>query len=964
MIQIRTLGGFSVTPDERGPVDLTRRRSVALLAVLAVTAPHPVARDKLMALIWPELDEERARNALNQTLFAIRRELGHDVILGRADLRLNTDVVASDVTGFVAAATQGRPEEAVALYGGPFLDGFFLSETPDFERWVDETRGRLKRRMAASLRELAIAADRTGDLKSAAELRWRITEIDPLDSSAAFDLIRALADAGDRSRALQFARHHESLLRQEIGTGVDPAMSQFVRRLLAEGDSLPPAAIPLVAGVGPASVVPAATAGAPPLGSPRGGRRPMIAAAAVLVIGVASAWYVARGSPGSDPSHRPSAVAIAVLPFKVQGNPDAQFLRDGLVELVGRAIDGAGNVRSVDPGVVRRVIGADAGVPDDVGRSAQAARDMGAPQFVLGNVVATATSLRVSATLHEGTGGVVASATEDGSPDELPAIVDRLASRLLAARRGPGRRAASDVSSLSRRSLPALKAYLTGQSLRHDGRYPEAVEAFQAAVREDSTFALAWYALSNAADWASRQDISIPAARQAARFSEGLTERDRLLVQAHLAWRETRIEAAERLYRVLLHAYPDDAEAWYQFGELLFHLNPLRGRTFTEARSAFERVRQLSPSDWESLSHLVRITLRDGQDGAIDSIITVALREAPPRDHSELRALRAFALHDRAAQHASLAELRTVDGVVLSVISWRLSVYAVDLDGAEQVLRLGAAAPNNGLAARSALAWVLLGLGRWREAEAEMDSANRVLKSEATINTALFRLRALQTDSAVFDGIGIELDGDAAAALARGTAADSAAGLTALCLSGIVAAQGGRAQRATQVAAVLEMVRGPEERRHQAQSCAASVRARLDVHGGRHRMALNRLLAARRDRVSLADHEALDRFLIAEMAFTLGERDEARRWFRSTMERGLEEVPLLAAAERRLGQLAELQGDAASAAKHYSLVASLWANADPEHRSAVDDVRERLEAVRKTAGASATGARGLASRRR
>lgn len=69
-----------------------------------------------------------------------------------------------------------------------------------------------------------------------------------------------------------------------------------------------------------------------------------------------------------------------------------------------------------------------------------------------------------------------------------------------------------------------------------------------------------------------------------------------------LAWRLGDVNDAEYLYRALVTAYPDDIEAWYQLGEVLFHHNTARGRSFTESRQAFERVLVFNPSDREALS--------------------------------------------------------------------------------------------------------------------------------------------------------------------------------------------------------------------------------------------------------------------------------------------------------------------------------------------------------------------------
>ena len=146
-------------------------------------------------------------------------------------------------------------------------------------------------------------------------------------------------------------------------------------------------------------------------------------------------------------------------------------------------------------------------------------------------------------------------------------------------------------------SLPALKAYLVGEQAFRVGEY-RAAEAFQQAVGQDSLFALAYYRLAAAAEYSAfRSDIALQAMENALRYSDRLSSRDRALVDASLAVRRGDANEAERLLRTYLGRYPDDVQAWFDLGEVLFHLNPLRGRPGTEAREPFGRVIQYEPGN-------------------------------------------------------------------------------------------------------------------------------------------------------------------------------------------------------------------------------------------------------------------------------------------------------------------------------------------------------------------------------
>src|SRR5262245_54481597 len=135
MLRLRVFGGLTLA---RGEENLTgavsQRRRLALLALLAVAQDTGMSRDKLLACLWPESEAERARHVLNQLLYAQRRQVGSAALfLGRKTLRLNPAEIWTDVGAFREALRQGAVEEALTHYSGPFLDGFFVSEAPEFE---------------------------------------------------------------------------------------------------------------------------------------------------------------------------------------------------------------------------------------------------------------------------------------------------------------------------------------------------------------------------------------------------------------------------------------------------------------------------------------------------------------------------------------------------------------------------------------------------------------------------------------------------------------------------------------------------------------------------------------------------------------------------------------------------------------------------------------------------------------
>jgi DNA-binding SARP family transcriptional activator len=233
MLWLKALGGLALASGD-GLVTgaLTQRRRLALMALLAVARDRGISRDKVVAYLWSESDTERARHALNQLLHTQRKQFAPgDLFLGGKTLQLNAAVIRTDVGEFECALDRGALEEAVAMWGGPFLDGFFLRDAPAFEHWVDEQRDRLARRLCAACVDLATQAAAQGAPDRSAQWWRRAADIDPLDSQIALSVVQALAAMGNPAGAMRHAQLHRERLRDELGIAPDARLEAFVGRL-------------------------------------------------------------------------------------------------------------------------------------------------------------------------------------------------------------------------------------------------------------------------------------------------------------------------------------------------------------------------------------------------------------------------------------------------------------------------------------------------------------------------------------------------------------------------------------------------------------------------------------------------------------------------------------------------------------------------------------------------------------
>jgi DNA-binding SARP family transcriptional activator len=236
MYLLRLFGGVSF--EECGGAaqkDALPQRALAILALLATARDRGYSREKLIGYLWPESDGARARHRLADTVYQIRRSLGDDAVRTVGEiLRLDPNVVRSDVCAFQDALDAGQLTHAAELYRGPFLDGFFADGGAEFERWVEGERQRLADKYADALDKLAAEAEAAGDHARAVGWWKRLAEHDRYNSRYALRLMEAMARSGDPGNAIQHAQEHARLLREELGAEPLPEVLELAERLRRE----------------------------------------------------------------------------------------------------------------------------------------------------------------------------------------------------------------------------------------------------------------------------------------------------------------------------------------------------------------------------------------------------------------------------------------------------------------------------------------------------------------------------------------------------------------------------------------------------------------------------------------------------------------------------------------------------------------------------------------------------------
>ncbi|MFN2567106.1 MAG: BTAD domain-containing putative transcriptional regulator [Gemmatimonadaceae bacterium] len=728
MLRLRTFGGLSVERNGAPlPAAAASRRRIALLPLLAVAGDQGVSRDKVFAYLWPESDTDRARNALAQTLHALRRQLGEDelFVVGR-ELRLNSNVIFTDVGEFEAAIRRGEYERAAELYAGPFLDGFYVREAPEFERWAATERARIEQQAKDSLRVLATKAAERGDHVRSAEYWRRLAALDPLSSQVATGFMTALARGGDRAAALEYAGIYGALVRQELGVAPDAAVTALANRLRDELPARPVEKSGHTSRAGSAVSTATEPEEAPALSefprTPRyWGRRWIVGGAAALAALIGGALTVSRYAPRRELD--PNLVVVA--PFDVL-DPELVLWREGLVDVLSRNLDGAGPLRTVSPTiVVRRWRG-----HSDFVSVADLARRTGARLAVFGSLLAAGPdSVRLQAVLVDVAAErrIAELELREASP-RMDRLTDSLTVRLIRELSRTRPIGAARLTSFGSSSLPALKAFLQGEQFFRRSAWDSALAYYERAVSQDSTFVLALRRLSRTMSWQypDRATLFAAYALRVGAVNRGLTTRESLLVAGDslegALWGDATspTSLARRLFAVreeVVRHYPSDPEAWYDLGEASYHWGFLLDVTAQRALQAFDRSIALDSAFGPAYEHIVDLALFLGDLGAARRYVAAFLASDP---RGTFTGAKAFRLVGRSLDPARQLD-REVERVLrtgptdLRYRVWeKFSTWGDAAERAVQIARLGIA--SDSATARVYLAQSLAYRGHLRDA--------------------------------------------------------------------------------------------------------------------------------------------------------------------------------------------------------------------------------------------------------
>lgn len=226
-LEIHLFGAPSFLINGQPLAETTSSKVEALFAYL-VCHPYPHLREVLASLLFNAQSRNQANNNLRVLLSRLRRVCEDTILINRQTVRLNPAYdVWLDTAVFQQTIPQ-KPETAVKLYRGDFLETIQVQDAKGFVEWAALAREQHRLMALDALLRLVGQYEANGQFHLAIPYAQQLITIEPHHEGWHRKLIQLYLQTGQRARAeAQLAACHHSL-RQTFGQGPSPATLQLL----------------------------------------------------------------------------------------------------------------------------------------------------------------------------------------------------------------------------------------------------------------------------------------------------------------------------------------------------------------------------------------------------------------------------------------------------------------------------------------------------------------------------------------------------------------------------------------------------------------------------------------------------------------------------------------------------------------------------------------------------------------
>jgi DNA-binding SARP family transcriptional activator len=248
-LAVQLLGTFRLFQHGE-PVDTRNNaKSLRVLKYLVCHRDHPVPKDVLIELFWPESDLDTVGRNLHQAIYTLRKILkcrvgaASQILFDNGAYLINPELsLWCDVDEFEASAAEGKDAElagqldkAVAALSRAerCYEGDYLADTP-YEEWALGDRERLRLKYVEVANRLGNLLLETGDIDGSVSVSLKLLAHEPCDECAHRRLIRCYAAGGHRNLVIRQYQAYVACADRLYGLGPSPETTALYESLIAD----------------------------------------------------------------------------------------------------------------------------------------------------------------------------------------------------------------------------------------------------------------------------------------------------------------------------------------------------------------------------------------------------------------------------------------------------------------------------------------------------------------------------------------------------------------------------------------------------------------------------------------------------------------------------------------------------------------------------------------------------------
>ncbi|HKM47012.1 MAG TPA: tetratricopeptide repeat protein [Terriglobales bacterium] len=382
----------------------------------------------------------------------------------------------------------------------------------------------------------------------------------------------------------------------------------------------------------------------------------------MTVLALAITGFLLRGKLFGPSTKTPTgpAVSLAILPFRnASGDPSLDWIGPSLADMLSTDVGQSARLRTVSPNSLHQIF-ADLRIssstvldPATIGRVADFSK---ADRVLWGQYAKFGDQIRIDATLQDIKNDRTVPLKIDAAGEkEIPGAIDRLAESIrqkLALPEDVLKELKASSFQPTSQSVAALRDYNQGIGWERDGKSLDAQKQFEAATKEDPTFALAFSRLAQTYSSLGYDSEAEQSAKKAVELSQDLPEAEKYLISAIRSQVTKNYPEAIKAYEALAKASPDNSDVQSALAGLYQDSGDL-----VKAREYYQKLLSSNPKDVAATLNLGRIDIKSGDSQGSFDPLNRAYSLAAQVDNQEQKAT---SLHLMAVAYRMLSKPQEV----------------------------------------------------------------------------------------------------------------------------------------------------------------------------------------------------------------------------------------------------------------------------------------------------------------